>query len=133
MDVSSLSQIVQYSLFQALGVPRETRRSGREQRKRGGLAREHNSFLSLVPASFSFLSPAVCLRVSRMQAVPFWIVKRSREIGEREKKKKKKLERTSGRGLGERRERRGEERLGERGEAPSLFSFISPRSSLAAL
>ena len=33
----------------------------------------------------------------RLQAVPFWIVERLREIAEREKK----LERTSGRGLGE--------------------------------
>ena len=49
----------------------------------------------------------------RLQAVPFWIVERSREIAKR-KKKKKKLERTSGGGLGER-----------------LFSFVSPRSSLA--
>ena len=45
---------------------------------------------------------------ARLQAVPFWIVERSREIAEREKKKNQ--ERTSGRG-----------------------SFISPRSSLAAL
>ena len=35
---------------------------------------------------------------TRLQAVPFWIVERLREIAEREKK----LERTSGRGLGER-------------------------------
>ena len=46
-----------------------------------------------------------------MQAVPFWIVERSREIAKREKKK---LEWTNGGGLG-------------------LFSAIFPRSSLAAL
>ena len=44
----------------------------------------------------------------RLQAVPFWIVEKSREIAEREKK----LERTSGRGLGERRKKRGQEKKG---------------------
>ena len=45
------------------------------------------------------------------------VARNSRARKKKKKKKKKKRERTSGRGLGER----------------SLFSFISPRSSLAAL
>ena len=50
---------------------------------------------------------------NRLQAVPFWVVERSRQIAEREKT-----------GANER-----------RGAwlSPSLFSFVSPRSSLAAL
>ena len=54
----------------------------------------------------------------RLQAVPFWIVERSCEIAEREMGDGG----GGGGGFGERR---------EKGE--SLFSFISPRSSLAAL
>ena len=55
----------------------------------------------------------------RLQAVPFWIVEGSSEIAEREKT--------------EANERRGA--CGEAGKTPlhSRFSFISPRSSLAAL
>ena len=53
----------------------------------------------------------------RLQAVPFWIVERLREIAEREKTGAN--------------ERRGAWERREKGE--SLFSFISPRSSLAAL
>ena len=61
----------------------------------------------------------------RLQAVPFWIVERSCEMAEREKT-----------GANERCGRLGERR--EKGEgnsllSPSLFLFISPRSSLAAL
>ena len=52
------------------------------------------------------------LSLPRLQAVPFWIVERSREIAEREKKKK--LERTSGRGLGERQKKGERKRKGLR-------------------
>ena len=59
-------------------------------------------------------------RYSRLQAVPFWIVERSREIAEREKKPR----------ANERKGAWGE--AGKRGkEKKGLFSFISPRSSLA--
>ena len=66
--------------------------------------------------------------INRLQAVPFWIVERSREIVEREKT-----------GASEQREARGGAGKGERKRkgpfhsrfSPSLFSFISPRSSVA--
>ena len=58
----------------------------------------------------------------RLQAVPFWIVERSREIAEREKNESERAEGGLGRG--------GKKGKGK--ESASL-SFISPRSSLAAL
>ena len=63
----------------------------------------------------------------RLQAVPFWIVERSSEIAEREKTG---ANERGGGGGGE-----GEGTWGEAGKRslPSHFSFISPRSSLAAL
>ena len=60
---------------------------------------------------------------NRLQAVPFWIVERSREIAEREKNWSEQAEGDLGRG--------GTKGKGKARLPPSLFSFISLRSSLA--
>ena len=66
--------------------------------------------------------------LDRLQAVPFWIVERSREIAERQKK----LEPTSGRGLGERRKKgEGKERdcalsCNRRVQGNSAYNSLTP-------